>query len=348
MKNNLLLLCLSTICLLGACKKTDSSCALFGIPQQLQADSIALEAVFAPGNIHKLQDFVILCNNSEAVEKFFFVYSFPEFKYLYSFGHKGRGPNEYQQPSLIRNTPGNNFSFRDNVNNVISTYEITADSARLLDKYTFSSPNARLLPWEINHIDDSTYLLARYDQKWSQRELWNLKNATILDSLPDRFELRKKLGNGYYTVFDDCRIVSNRNRFVLGFLLQDRIEIGNIQNNKATVVKTIGASKAPEFLLYKDNGATALDTENTTIYYQNLFAGDHYIYALYSGESWDITDMKNSNIIQVFDWEGIPIALLQLDRQIANLIVDEASNTIYGISPIQNPDVVYTYRWNSK
>ena len=57
--------------------------------------------------------------------------------------------------------------------------------------------------WEMNYVDTTQYLTKRSNSKSSTRELWNIKQRLLLDTLPNTFNLTEDLGKDYYTEFDD-------------------------------------------------------------------------------------------------------------------------------------------------
>lgn len=55
----------------------------------------------------------------------------------------------------------------------------------------------------MNYVDTTQYLTKRSNSKSSTRELWNIKQRLLLDTLPNTFNLTEDLGKDYYTEFDD-------------------------------------------------------------------------------------------------------------------------------------------------
>ena len=54
--------------------------------------------------------------------------------WLYSFGHKGNGRNEYLMPTVIKNMPSNQFAFRDHATDNYATFLLTDSTAILLNE----------------------------------------------------------------------------------------------------------------------------------------------------------------------------------------------------------------------
>ncbi len=73
-----------------------------------------------------------------------------------------------------------------------------------------------------------------------------------------------------------------------------------------------------------------------TKYYWNLYAGKDYFYALYGGSN-NSENVKNS-ALEVFDYDGNPIAKYKFDTVPYLFVVDEAKNIIYGYNHDEAPD----------
>ena len=124
----------------------------------------------------------------------------------------------------------------------------------------------------------------------------------------------------------------------------DRIEFGNIDDNgQMSIVSAVGTDTPPDFYLYRRNETTEFNVDRNIVYYENLVAGDEYVYALYSGDRLDDTEKNHSSKIEIYDWEGTTRALLHLDVPVAWYTVDEDSRTIYAVSPTVPEESILKY-----
>ena len=84
------------------------------------------------------------------------------------------------------------------------------------------------------------------------------------------------------------------------------------------------------------------DSQNYRMYYTDICADDYFIYALYAntlingGENFPFL----TNIIHVYDWNGIPICKVTLDKKVYQITVDPINNKIYGEN---NEEEVFQY-----
>ncbi len=221
-----------------------------------------------------LDDYIVLQNGSEGVDDFFFVYSRRGMEFLYSFARRGRGPEEYLMPVMIKNTSGNLLGFRDHATDNVAFYEIGHSSAVLKDSFIFGSDDRERFFWEINSIGDSRFLLKHQGYKDGHTELWNIREKKLEDVLPNTFEnISRKLGKNYYTIFDDYLISACGKSFARAYFMIDRIEFGTISDGQIRLTAAIGAASVPEFHLYRKNETTEFNVDKNIIYYENTYAG---------------------------------------------------------------------------
>lgn len=210
------LLILSIVLLLISCKDPIVYKNDFSLTEDVTADTLSFNEIIKVGGIHKIDRFIILRDIQNNLSNFFYVYSFPDLTYLYSFCPKGIGPDEYLMPTVVKNMPDNKFMIRDHATDVISIFELTDNGAILIEKYDFPPQDGRYC-WELNHITDSCFLLKRNDAKISIRELWNLKKQKQLDAIPNTFNLVEDMGKDYHIEFDDCWISASDTTFAFAY-----------------------------------------------------------------------------------------------------------------------------------
>ncbi len=317
----------------------------FAKTRNLCAEQIGISEVLKINNITKTTDYLILQNSSDGAGDFYFVYSLPDVNFLYSFGKRGRGPSEYLMPALIKNTPGNILGFKDHATDEIALYEISDTTAELQNSVTMHSHDRNRFFWEINLIEDSLLLVKHQGYKTGATELWNMKTE-LQDSIQNTFHrLPRKLGKDYYTIFDDYLIAANGNRFAISYFMIDRIEFGKVINSRIIRTSASGADFTPRFHLYGNDTDTEYSIDRNIVYYENIYAGKDFVYALYSNKRLDETEKEHSSTIEIYTWNGKPAEILNLDIPLAYMTVDESNKEIYGINPELYPDKILKYRF---
>lgn len=348
MKNGKLCFLVAAIPIIASCVQNGNQRAIkhFEINENLSAEYVEIDEIIEINNIVKLDDYIILQNVSEGVDDFFFVYSYPEFEFLYSFAGRGRGPNEYLMPAVIKNSEGNVIGFKDHATDKIAFYEITDSLAVLKDAYRYKAKDKERFFWELNNIGDSLFLVKHQGYKNGATELWDMKGMTLLDSISNTFaNLPKKLKRDYYTIFDDYQLVSNGNQFSLGYFLIDRLEFGAIVGNKILKDTSIGAERPPRFHLYGDDSDEEFSVDRNIVCYENLYAGENHVYALYSGKRLDETEKHHSSTIEIYSWEGKPEMQLNLEVPVAYFVTDEEERVIYAVNPSLYENKIIRYHF---
>lgn len=338
--------CVWATVLAASCQRNTAAYKQFAVEKDLKAEYVDISELLQINNIIMLEDYLVLQNASEAVDDFFFVYSYPGMDFLYSFAKRGRGPGEYMMPGLIRNMEGNNLGLRDHATDILAFYEITESGAVLTGDSRFSSPDNDRFFWEINSMGDSMFLVKHQGYKRGATELWNYIRGCMVDSIPNTFDrLPKKLGRNYYTIFDDYMISACGKHFAIAYFMIDRIETGEITDGKIIRISDIGASDTPDFYLYGKNETDDFNIDKNIVYYENLYAGEKSIYALYSHDRLDNTEKNHSRQIEIYSWDGEPMMRLHLEHPVAYFTVDEDTRTIYGVNPELFPDRLLVYKY---
>lgn len=319
----------------------------FPVALDISPTIISINEAIKIESIYKLDDYIILRNTDPNAAYFFYVYSCCDFKFLYSFCPRGNGPGEYLMPTVIKKTPNNTFSFRDHATDQYATYELSDSNAIQVENFHFRPDDSRFF-WEINYINEKQYLLKRSNSRWNTRELWDFSAQMQLDSLPNTFDLAKDMGKSYYTEFDDVWISSCAGNMVFAYFFIDRIEMGAIKKGKMNINSFIGVAEAPKFHLFKDGvlgGKFKYNVDYNIVHYEYIDCGEQNIYALYAGIPWGDLDKYHSSSIEIYDWNGVPLKLLNLEQNISTFAIDEKQRLIYGLNPETNEDAILLYKY---
>lgn len=88
-----------------------------------------------------------------------------------------------------------------------------------------------------------------------------------------------------------------------------------------------------------------VEEQDRRIHTLSAYATENHIYTLnLDMKPEEIYAQKGLPSIQVFSWEGEPLAQWYLDRFISSFAVDEDSHTIYGVFA-ENEKEIYTFNW---
>ena len=301
--------------------------------RNLKAEVIRYDELLLANNIILLDDYMILQNGADKVDCFYYVYSYPDIKFLYSFALCGRGADEYMMPSIIKNVSGNRLEFKDHFRDIIAEYIVADSCAYLIDTTYFKSPDERFF-WEINRLSDSLVLTKHQSHNDGNTELWDINKGSCLDVVNNTFShLKKNMGKEYFSIYDDYMLSCNGNKFAIAYYMLDRLELGQIKEGKIQKNCFIGENTVPDFYRYGYNEKKDFNIDRNIIYYENLYVTNEAVYALYSNKRLDVTEREHSNIIEKYSWSGDPLMRYELDYPLAYFVVDERTHSIYGINP---------------
>lgn len=328
-----------------ACKQEQPVGKSFPASQALHPSFKHFQEIIKVGNICATSDYLVLRDASDHATDFFYVYSRPALEFLYSFGHRGNGRNEYLMPVVIDNMPGNQFAFRDHATDTYATFLLTDSAAVLLDEAKHPVTDGRFF-WEINYVADRQYLLKRSNERLATRELWNLEEYRLLDKLPNTFHLEETLGDAYSTEYDDCWLSVSENSFAVAYFFINRLEFGKVEHEKLKLTGFAGVEDAPDFHLLGDGtsgGKYKYAVDNNIVYYEALHSTPAGVYALYAGVPWGDLEKHHSSVIEFYRWDGTPVKQFALEEPVSDLVVDESRKLIYGINLDLHEDAILVF-----
>ncbi len=96
MKNIIITLALASVMVLISCTEGEDGGSMdFAVVEKLTYDSVAVNEILKPSDWFALESSRAVVH-SPISEKLFYVYSLPEWNFLYSYGAKGEGPDDYR------------------------------------------------------------------------------------------------------------------------------------------------------------------------------------------------------------------------------------------------------------
>lgn len=276
---------------------------------------------------------------------------------LLEFGRVGRGPGEY-----ITLTTAQQFVDRDGH---LCLWTHNTDLYTMLVDITESVKQQRLVyietielgsiyrqrgglmilpdgdrfvkfPVTYNDARDNIYFSPRYayfspeNKQVKELKFFNGKTFSLSES---------DFVNAKLLVFDGrVKVTKDGTKAVDAYLHADHLNFLDLVNNKGFSVSHSKGLTADEL--------SSMSMENMMQKYVNVYndveVTDSHVLALYSGkpESPDGAAVPDVNsAIRIFDWDGTPLALVNLDRELRNIAYDERTKRIYGLEPDEN--IVY-------
>lgn len=155
------------------------------------------------------------------------------------------------------------------------------------------------------------------------------ENESIPNVAPDLFQLiNREYGSSSM----------HKKRFVTGKYYQDRLDIFEFDG---TTVTTYKGADYQEFAITSAGGAQTMDTDKTKMAYLDFATNGRFIYALYSGQSYD--SPNHSKTVRVFNWDGDFITTLELIKPASNISVDEENTMLLAGSFISSEPSLTSY-----
>jgi hypothetical protein len=255
---------------------------------------------------------------------------------LSTFGREGQGPDEFSFPSFLTRIPKNPdiigihnrryFFFNEllidriltNSNPMtINSYDELGGFFRVIKNQNFLVGTGRFPEGRYTVINTNGQILNQFGEYPFQ----------------DGFQIPfPVLGMAYQSVLG---VHPDGTLMVSATTSSANLEILDIESQELEVVTRIHSY--PTYFRNEsmdvDNLSAPIESHNRWGY-PDIDVTSNFIYALYSGKK--IQDNRNhfwfGNKVLVFDWEGNPVNMLMLDREVKSISVDNGDNTLFGIT----------------
>lgn len=339
------LLCITAI--FTACGADKTAKDTFDLPAVLDApDSIAIDQILAPQIWRIAGDKALIL--SQKTDSAFFVYRLPDFKYLYSFGAKGEGPDDFSYPYLrTQDVASSPLYLEDMAKGTQYGYHIGDQNAQRTGKQKGKLYNI------LFYINDSIAFQTTADFsgeffKGKYRTIATTGDNPTIDSLvPLTYFKSMKVShfeNGGFGVsgryYNDPQFVYNNGRLVMLYGDVRRTDVYDISpEGKITLKQSFGDPSTSEQI-------NAMDLENTQRgeAYYGIQGTENYIYVL-SGDYRKEKDGRKllKSYVEVYDWEGNPVKKFDLGRAFSRFLVDEPHGKIFCYDGSQDFEQVFVY-----
>ena len=268
---------------------------------------------------------------------------------VYRVGTHGQGPNELVRIGAILPTK-DGFTVHDGGKATLFNYNINQIlDGSLINKKLFDGVPNGLISME--SLSDSVYVYSGLLQDEANGEFLFVDGQgdiiTSFGKLSEKKSTKKDplyiTAQGYQTI-----LTSNKkdSKIAAATRFGDILQV--IQYNKKNkTVKKINEFKIvdPVFETYDYNGSPNFATTSETLSgYRSITSTEEEIYALYSGEYYGRglapEDVLSGNQIRVFNWDGKPQYVIQLDRNVTFITVDYPNMYALYDDPEKNTTVI--------
>lgn len=264
----------------------------------------------------------------------FKVFSLPNLKYLYSWGNIGRGPNEFRiADSNTLEVTSSGVDVKDI--HSIKHIKIESDSVVFLKETKL--PLFGGVINRLRRVNDSIFFA---DNETKENDFEHV----IIN-------INKKMKVGKFGKYPDEGLQFERKANVFSFYGKDNV-ISLLQKKFATIYYHTNKIKIYDLkgkLLNEINIKTRKENKDLLskiVYNIKPYATDKYIYMLNSEivNKKEMIDDFNSfrPKLNIWDWNGNPIASYSLDRPISDFSIDEGNGLVYATS-FNEINSIYTF-----
>lgn len=340
---NLYLILIGTI-LLTACN-SDETRETKEFPRHitLTANKKKIDQVIKPVNMAIHGDFLIIQNDRIPDSHCFYVYSLESLDFLYSFGSFGESEDEYLAPRISRSVGNEHFAIFDQRTRNINLYNITNESAELVERKNMNEPTKFPLQ-ELSFVNDSVLLYLSVDNKVVS---YNLNQESIVDTIQFDTGIESYLGGEYSQSMDFFHFANYGNRIVTGHNFINRITAN--QSDDRGLFQTNVVSMTKE----RPNNFNSSLYDNM-YHYIYVYASADNVFAQYSGYKFKTLQPFPMNmgkrhfdfLMEVYDWDLKPKALLEFDNNIMTCIIDEERKRIITWDPLEDLNYLLVYDYD--
>lgn len=267
-------------------------------------------------------------------------------KFICHFFPIGRGANEFQNVTPIAKVYNENGDIKSLFTAINENKAGVFNITKSLEQKTTVLDTVFDFIWSEKYIKPFTHIF-----KYNDSTVLAYKPPTKINltghrySVPQYLKLNHKTNDTerVYDLYNDPSVVNdkaerlNENFYAsFGLLSPDgrKIAMGmnmlaqiNILDIETGELKGIRISETPEFDYFKGK------LDDLRFYYKHLDVDDRCIYALYADKSYsDFQKSPESNIINVFDWNGNFLHKLYLNNGTDQIQLDSVNRLLYGLN----------------
>ena len=294
------------------------------------------------------EDRVVL-EDLHGMDHFFHLFTYPDFRYLSSFGQRGQGPEDMLTVDDCR-WHENSLWGLDNIKSELVRWEFNDDRSQMIRSEKIKLDKATFRALDIVPYQNNSFLIPNYsgDSRFCQVD----RNGKLLrkwGEIPTekKVDLQKypyAFGYGWRSFIDYSH---KTGVLVAATQFGEVLEIWNVKKNMYKILK--GKLGEPKFEIRQDyaipSGAKG---------YNDVQVTDCAIYVIYRGISIK-EDMKfyqkgkpypeGGKAVRVFSLEGEPLKEYKLDHSVSGIWVDERAGKMWALDVNSDePLVEYTLK----
>lgn len=307
---------------LGSCIfPKDSSGISFAASKELQADSIVTPPVLlSVTRMFIARDMLVVYEQQK--DTLFSFWKLPDCGYLFSGGTKGQGPNDFLMLDKVFVETDAGFKTFEIATNKVKEIRLNKEkgSLELLSQHRLDVEQMPLNRFVF--LADSAYCFLSHDEKYEYALLDKNHQIRYFSDYPIDM-LSKKEEDTNMFLYNKMTVAKPDGKKFAAFYAYVRML--RIYDAKGKLLREVVMEKA-----------TPIEDDKRIVYYSSQpYASDKYIYILNTS-----SPLRKS--LEVWSWDGDPVAEYLLDKNISTFAVSEKYKKLYAVDK-DKEDVIYTY-----
>lgn len=316
--------------------KTEYSEITFPVSEELQGRVIPIDSVYFryPYRLEVRGDRVVI-EDLHGPDYFYHLFTYPEFRYLHSFGQRGEGPEEMQTVDDFR-WDGQTLWALDNIKSELVRWELNDSRDKMLRKERIKLDKATFRALDIVPFQNNSFLIPNYsgNSRFCQVD----RNGKLIKKWGEIPTERKKdlqkypyaFGYGWRSFIDYS---PKTGTLVAATQLGEVLEIWNMKKDTHKVL--IGKLGEPKFEIHQEYAIPAGARG-----YNDIQVTDRAIYVIFEGKSIKeslLAYQKGKSLptggttIRIFTLEGEPLKEYKLDHSVSGIWVMEEEGKMWAL-----------------
>lgn len=283
--------------------------------------------IFKPKSITAMDNMLVVLDQVD--NDMFKFLSYPNVKYLFSWGNKGSGPDEIEYVSYAGFLGrGNTFSFLDYC--TYKTYKVSgSNELELVENIQLIDTQGALAG--VNLLNDSVFFASLVDELKPKSEhifLYpNMRKGYTFGEYPEEgieFDYYKQRVIYYHKV----NVVNwDKKRIMVFYVRLNLIKIYDYEGKLLKEIKLTG---------------TTLPSEkyNDWITFGATYGTNNYAYVLYVNKALTEDYVPSPRDLIILNWEGDVIKRYSMDIPITNFVVSEKYKKVYGLNSLEGDKII--------
>jgi hypothetical protein len=304
----------------------------FELEEELRSNVVNLDTVFCryPFRV-TVKDSVVIVFDLHNADFFFHAFSYPEWKYLVSFGKRGQAPKEMLSAETFQFNSLDSIWTLDANKMELRRWSMNPQECTVLQEETILLDKELVRPLDFYAMASGFFIpdyLGASRYHYVNEEGVLVASEEVIPTGKEHGELsRPALAQAWRSFIDYS---AKHQILVMATQLGEVLEIYNLKENERTILQ--GPNGEPKFQI---SGGEAIPTG--IMGFSDVQITDNYIYAVFHGTTFkDIVNSYQKGVkpkdggryIYVFDLNGKPVKKYILDRYIYGIDVNEEKGII--------------------